>query len=203
MAAQAKAAEYPILKIKLGSDQDEAALAAVRQATDARLRVDVNAGWTRQQALEISPRRVEYDLEFVEQPLAVQDVEGYFWLKEKLKAQKVNIPIFVDETTKTSKDVARLAGAIDGIVIKIMKTEGLREAMRTIHTARAHEMKVMIGCFVESSVAVTAAAHLAPLCDYADLDGPLLVKNDPFRGLIYDGAQICLPNGPGLGVERI
>lgn len=203
MAEQARTAGYPILKIKLGSGQDEAALAAVRQATDARLRVDANAGWTRQQALEIIPRLVQYDLEFVEQPLAVDDVEGYFWLKEKLKAQRVNLPIFADETAKTSKDVARLAGAIDGVVVKIMKTEGLREAMRTIHTARAHGMQVMLGCFVESSVAVTAAAQLAPLCDYADLDGPLLVKNDPFQGLEYDGARLCLPNGPGLGVERI
>ena len=203
MAEQARTAGYPVLKIKLGSGQDEASLAAVRKATDARLRVDANAGWTREQALEIIPRLVQYDLEFIEQPLAVEDVDGYFWLRGKLKAQKVNVPIFADETARTSKDVARLAGAIDGVVVKIMKTEGLREAMRTIHTARAHDMKIMLGCFVESSAAVTAAAHLAPLCDYADLDGPLLVKNDPFRGLTYDGARISLPNGPGLGVERI
>jgi L-alanine-DL-glutamate epimerase-like enolase superfamily enzyme len=80
---------------------------------------------------------------------------------------------------------------------------GIREALRMIHTARAHDMKIMLGCFIESSVGVTAAAHLAPLCDYADLDGPLLIRNDPFRGLTYDGARLSLPAGRGLGVERI
>jgi len=202
MAEQAKASGYPIIKIKLGSEKDEEMVAAIRKATNARLRVDANAGWSREHALQIIPRLIEYDLEFVEQPLAVDDVEGFFWLKEKLRTQKVNIPIFADETAKTSQDVAKLAGAIDGVVVKLMKSQGLREALRVIHTARAHGMQIMLGCFVESSVAVTAAAHLAPLCDYADLDGPLLIKNDPYRGLKYDGAKITLPDAPGLGVER-
>jgi L-alanine-DL-glutamate epimerase-like enolase superfamily enzyme len=132
----------------------------------------------------------------------VDDVEGYFWLKEKLRAQKVELPVFADETAKTSRDVVKLAGAIDGVVVKTMKSEGLREALRMIHTARAHDMQVMLSCMVESSVGVTAAAHLAPLCDYADLDGPLLIKNDPYCGLRYDGAKFTLPDGPGLGVVR-
>jgi L-alanine-DL-glutamate epimerase-like enolase superfamily enzyme len=141
-------------------------------------------------------------LEFIEQPLAVEDVEGYFWLKDKLRAQKVDIPIFADETARTSHDVVKLAGAVDGVVVKTMKSEGIREALRMIHTARAHDMQIMLSCFIESSVGVTAAAHLAPLCDYADLDGPLLIKNDPYHGLKYDGAKMTLPAGPGLGVER-
>jgi L-Ala-D/L-Glu epimerase / N-acetyl-D-glutamate racemase len=132
----------------------------------------------------------------------MDDVEGYFWLREKLKAQQVKIPIFADETAKTSHDVVKLAGAVDGVVVKAMKAEGLREALKVIHTARAHDMQVMLGCMVESSVGVTAAAHLAPLCDYADLDGPLLIRNDPYHGLNYDGARFSLPEGPGLGVER-
>lgn len=202
MAGQARASGHPILKIKLGSDRDEQILAAVRKATDAKLRVDANAGWTRDQALQIIPRLAGYDLEFIEQPLAVEDVEGFFWLKEKLCAQGVNIPIFADETAKSSHDVAKLAGAIDGVVVKTMKSEGIREALRMIHTARAHDMQIMLSCMVESSVGVTAAAHLAPLCDYADLDGPLLIKNDPYRGLRYDGAKMTLPTGPGLGLER-
>jgi L-Ala-D/L-Glu epimerase len=203
MAERARASVYPILKIKLGSENDEAILAAIRRATNARLRADVNAGWTREQALELIPRLAEYDLEFIEQPLAVEDVEGFFWLKEKLKAQKVNIPIFADETAKTSHDVARLAGAVDGVVVKTMKSEGILETLRMIHTARAHDMQVMLSCMVESSVGVTAAAHLAPLCDHADLDGPLLIRNDPYRGLKYEGARFILPDGPGLGVERV
>lgn len=202
MAEQVKASNYPVIKIKLGSKKDEGIVAAIREATDARLLVDVNAGWTREQALYMIPRLVDYDLELIEQPLAVEDVEGYFWLKGKLRAQNVNIPIFADETAKISHDVVKLAGAVDGVVVKTMKSEGIREALRMIHTARAHDMQIMLGCFIESSVGVTAAAHLAPLCDYADLDGPLLIRNDPYRGLRYEAAKMILPDGPGLGVER-
>ena len=203
MAEQAKASPYPIIKIKLGSEKDEAIVAGIRKVTNATLMVDANAGWSRERALEIIPRLIDYDLELIEQPLAVSDVEGYFWLKEKLRAQNVNIPIFADETAKTSHDVVKLAGAVDGVVVKTMKSEGIREALRMIHTARAHDMQIMLGCFIESSVGVTAAAHLAPLCDYADLDGPLLIKNDPYEGLKYEGAKFTLPDGPGLGVERL
>ena len=203
MAEQARESGYPILKIKLGSENDEQIVAAIRRATNATLRADANAGWSRARALEIIPRLAGYGLELIEQPLAVDDVEGYFWLTEKLRAQKVNIPIFADETAKTSHDVAKLAGAIDGVVVKTMKSEGIREALRMIHTARAHDMQIMLSCMVESSVGVTAAAHLAPLCDYADLDGPLLIKNDPYCGLTYDGAKFTLPDGPGFGVVRI
>ncbi len=202
MAEQAKASGYPILKIKLGSEKDEEIVAAICKATDAKLRVDANAGWSRERALQIIPRLADYGLEFIEQALAVDDVEGFFWLKEKLRAQKVDIPIFADETAKTSHDVVKLSGAIDGVVVKTMKSEGIRAALRMIHTARAHDLQIMLSCMVESSVGVTAAAHLAPLCDYADLDGPLLIKNDPYRGLRYEGARFFLPEGPGLGVER-
>jgi L-Ala-D/L-Glu epimerase / N-acetyl-D-glutamate racemase len=203
MAEQAKSSGYPILKIKLGSEKDDEILAAIRKVTDAKLFADANAGWSRDRASQIIPRLQEYNLELIEQPLAVDDVEGYFWLKEKLRAEKVDIPIFADETAKTSHDVVKLAGAIDGVVVKTMKSEGIREALRMIHTARAHDMQIMLSCFIESSVGVTAAAHLAPLCDYADLDGPLLIKNDPYRGLKYDGARFSLPDGVGLGVERL
>ena len=202
MAEQAKESGYPILKIKLGSEKDEEIVAAICKTTDAKLRVDANAGWSRERALQIIPRLADYGLEFIEQPLAVDDVEGFFWLKEKLRAQKVNIPIFADETAKTSHDVVKLAGAIDGVVVKTMKSEGIREALRMIHTARAHDLQIMLSCMVESSVGVTAAAHLAPLCDCADLDGPLLIKNDPYYGLKYNGAKFSLPDGAGLGVER-
>jgi L-alanine-DL-glutamate epimerase-like enolase superfamily enzyme len=202
MAEQARESGYPILKIKLGGEKDEEIVAAVCKATSAKLRADANAGWSRERALQIIPRLADFGLEFIEQPLAVDDVEGFFWLKQKLRAQKVDIPIFADETAKTSHDVAKLVGAIDGVVVKTMKSEGIREALRMIHTARAHDMQIMLSCMVESSVGVTAAAHLAPLCDFADLDGPLLIRNDPYRGLKYDGAKFSLPDGPGLGLTR-
>lgn len=203
MAERAATSGYPLIKIKLGSPEDEAIVAAIRRATDAKLRVDANAGWTREEAARLIPRLVEYDLEFIEQPLAVDDVEGLRWLKEQLRLQKIDVPLFADESVRCAADVAAHAGAIDGVVVKLMKSGGIREALRTIHTARALNMQIMIGCMVESSLGVTAAAHLAPLCDYADLDGPLLIRNDPFKGLRYEGSRMILPDGPGLGVEAV
>jgi L-alanine-DL-glutamate epimerase-like enolase superfamily enzyme len=199
MARRAAESGYPILKVKLGSADDEAIVAAIRKACPARLRVDANAGWSREQAADLIPRLAQYDLEFIEQPLKAGDIEGLRWLKQRLKG--VEMPIFVDENVKTAKDVAAHAGIVEGVVIKLMKTGGIREAMRAIHTARAHEMQIMLSCMVETSVGVTAAAHLAPLCDYADLDGPLLIKNDPYRGVQYQGARLSLPDLPGLGVS--
>jgi len=188
MAERARQSSWPILKIKLGSQDDEAIIAAIRNATSARLRVDANAGWTREQAAALIPRLAAYGLELVEQPLAVGDIEGFRWLR----AQKFGVPIFADESIKTARDVAAHAGAVDGVVIKLMKTGGIREALSAIHTARALEMRVMIGCMVETSLGVAAAAQLAALCDYVDLDGPLLIKNDPF----FDRAD------PRLGRNR-
>ena len=202
MAKRAKDSGYPIIKIKLGSANDEAIVAAIRQASSARLRVDANAAWSREQAAALIPRLAQYDLEFIEQPLKSGDIEGLRWLRQRMNAQGVKVPIFIDESARTARDVAAHAGIVDGVVIKLMKTGGIREALRAIHTAQALEMQVMLSCMVESSVGVTAAAHLAPLCDYADLDGPLLIKDDPYRGLEYDGAKMSLPDLPGLGVTR-
>jgi L-alanine-DL-glutamate epimerase-like enolase superfamily enzyme len=198
MAERARAAGMPILKIKLGASDDEAILKAIRRVHSGRLRVDANAGWSREQAAAIIPRLAQYNLEFVEQPLPMGDIEGLRWLR----AQKPGVPIFADENVKNSHDVAAHAGAVDGVVIKLAKTGGLREALRAIHTARALDMHIMIGCMVETSLAVTAAAHLSPLCDYADLDGPLMIRNDPFEGVRYDMARLILPDRPGLGVAR-
>ncbi len=202
MAARAKEAGYPIIKVKLGAEDAEACVAAIRKASGAKLRVDANAAWKPQQALELIERLSQYDVELVEQPLSPGDAEAFRWLRENLKRRGIKTPIYADESVKTSRDVARYAGALDGVVVKLMKTGGLREALRTIHVARAHDMKVMLSCMVESSVGVTAAAHIAPLCDQLDLDGPLLVKNDPFEGLRYEGANLSLPAGAGLGVTQ-
>lgn len=202
MAERSKASGMPVIKIKLGGNQDEAIVAAIRQATSSRLRVDANAGWNRQQALDIIPRLVDYNLEFIEQPLPVGDIEGLRWLRDQLRFQKIKIPIFADENVKTARDVAAHAGAVDGVVIKLMKTGGIREALRAIHTARALDMQIMIGCMVETSIGVTAAAHISPLCDFADLDGPLLIMNDPYQGIEYQGARLVLNDKPGLGLEK-
>ncbi len=203
MARRARESGYPVIKIKLDAESPQAQVAAIRAATPARLRVDANAAWTPQQALDLIPRLAEYDLELVEQPLAPGDPEAYRWLRRELTARGVTLPIFADESVKTARDVAAHAGAVDGVVIKLMKTGGLREALRAIHTARAHGMQVMLSCMVESSLGVTAAAHLAPLCDYLDLDGPLLIANDPFYGVRYQGASLTLPDAPGLGVVML
>ncbi len=203
MAAQARSSGHPILKIKLGGPQDEQVLRAVREATTAVLRVDVNAGWSREQALLLLPLAQELGVELIEQPLAIEDFEGYLWLQQKKQALGLSIPIFADESVQNSRDVVRWAPVLDGVVVKTMKCGGLREALRTIHTARAFDLRVMLSCMVESSVGVTAAAHLAPLCDFVDLDGPLLITNDPFEGLKYEGARLRLPSGPGVGLKRI
>jgi L-alanine-DL-glutamate epimerase-like enolase superfamily enzyme len=196
MAARAKESELPILKIKVGTGTDVAMVKAIRSVTDARLRLDANAGWTREQAAQIIPQLAEYDIEFIEQPLAREDWEGLRWLK-----QRVGVPIFADESAQTERDLPKLAGAIDGVVVKLMKTGGLRGAIKTMAVARALDMQIMLSCMVESAVGVTAAAHIAPLADYVDLDGPLLIANDPFVGLRYEGAKIILPDAPGLGLR--
>jgi L-alanine-DL-glutamate epimerase-like enolase superfamily enzyme len=203
MAARVKELNYPIIKVKLGTEDAEATVAAIRSSTNARLRVDANAAWDPEQALDLIIRLSQYDLELVEQPLPKGDAKPYLWLHDQLRARGVTLPIFADESVKTSCDVAAYAGAVDGVVVKLMKTGGLREALRTIHTARAHGMKIMLSCMIESSVGVTAASHLAPLCDHLDLDGPLLIANDSFRGLRYDGANLFIPQAAGIGVSPL
>jgi L-alanine-DL-glutamate epimerase-like enolase superfamily enzyme len=200
MAQRASASGLPVIKIKLGGAKDIECVAAIRNATNAKLTVDANAGWSREQAQWIIPRLLDYGLELVEQPLPTGDIEGLRELKQFLKAQKIDIPIFADENVKTAKDVAAHAGAVDGVVIKLMKSGGIREALRAVHTARALGMKTMIGCMVETSVGVSAAVHISPLFDYADLDGPLLIRNDPFSGVQYEGSRLLIPERPGIGV---
>ncbi|HYK81987.1 MAG TPA: dipeptide epimerase [Gemmatimonadales bacterium] len=193
----AEASAYPILKIKLGTDHDERILRTVRDATSKPIRVDANAGWTRERALDMLPVLKEYGVEFVEQPLPPEDLEGIAAVR-----RAGVLPVVADESCLVARDVARLAGAVDGINIKLAKCGSLREALRMIATARAHGLLVMVGCMIESSLGITAAAHLTPLVDAADLDGAALTANDPFVGATIDGGQIRLPTGPGLGVRR-
>ena len=191
------ASAYPVLKVKLGSPNDEDIIRTVRDAApDKVLRVDANAAWTAKHALNMIELLVDCDVEFVEQPLPPQDLEGLRFVRERSP-----LPIIADESCLVASDVPKLAGIVDGVNLKLSKCGGLREATKIIHAARAHGMIVMAGCMIETSLGITAAAHLAPLLDYADLDGAALLAEDPFRGARIDGGRIALPAGAGLGVE--
>ncbi len=194
---------FPLLKLKLGSgslDQDEALVRIAAEETSARLCVDANAAWSVDEALAIIPRLARYSLLFIEQPVTRYDLDGWRTLAERLPAGMP--PLIADESAHDSSDVLRLAGIVGGINIKLAKCGGLREARRMIALARALGMKVMLGCMVESTIGVTAAAHLAPLVDYADLDASLLVADDPYLGLIWEQGRLILPDAPGLGVRE-
>ena len=190
------AAPYPVLKIKLGTSWDERIVRVVREVAPKKvLRVDANAAWTPKQALRMIPLLQELGVEFVEQPLQPSDLEGLKFVRERSA-----LPIVADESCLVAADIPRLAGVVDGINIKLAKCGGLREALKMIATARAHDMLVMAGCMIESSLGITAAAHFAPLLDCADYDGAALVSNDPYVGATIDGGVIVLPEGAGLGV---
>ena len=191
-------AGYPILKIKLGTDRDEAIVRAVRaEAPHAILRVDANAAWTPKRALAIIPLLAELGVEFVEQPLPAHDLEGTRFVRERSA-----LPIVVDESCLVATDVAKVAGVADGVNLKLAKCGSLREALRIVHAARAHDMLVMAGCMIETSLGITAAAHLAPLLDAVDLDGAALLADDPYVGATIANGVVTLPEAPGLGVAR-
>lgn len=193
----AEAGQYPILKIKLGAGNDREILETIRGITQKELRVDANTGWTVKQAIRMLPVLEEFGVTVLEQPLPADDLDG---LARVTRASR--IPVIADESCLTSADIPRLVGRVDGINIKLAKCGSLREAIRMTAIARAHQMMVMVGCMIESSVAITAAAHFTPLVDIVDLDGAALLANDPFRGATIDGGQVRLPDGPGLGLTR-
>jgi len=195
-----EADDYPILKVKLGTDRDEEILRTVREATRKPLRVDANAGWTVARAKQMIPVLKEFGVEFLEQPLPPDDLEGLSDVRRV--AAKHNLPVVVDESCLVATDIPKLVGRADGINIKLAKCGSLREALRMIATARAHGMLVMVGCMIETSLGITAAAHFTPLVDAADLDGAALTVDDPFTGATIDNGQIRLPTEPGLGVRR-
>jgi L-alanine-DL-glutamate epimerase-like enolase superfamily enzyme len=192
-----EAAEFPVLKIKVGRENDEEIIAAIRKVTDKPLRVDANEGWkSKEAALERIKWLQDQGVELIEQPLPTSQLAETAWLRER-----VNIPLFADESVSGLGDIGKLHDAFDGINIKLMKCGGLGEALKMIHTARALGMKIMMGCMIESSVGISAAAQLSPLIDYADLDGNLLVSNDPYTGVKVVAGKIVLPDDPGIGVK--
>jgi len=192
-----EAAEFPVLKIKVGLDTDEATIEAVRSVTSRPLRVDANEGWT---SRDVAARRIEWlvsrGVELIEQPMPAAMLEETRWLRERFE-----VPIFADEACLHLSDVPRIAEAYDGVNVKLDKAGGMREALRMIHAARACGLKVMLGCMISSSVSTTAAAHLSPLVDFADLDGHLLVADDPWSGVEVRQGRLVLPRGPGLGLR--
>lgn len=195
---EATDAGYPILKVKLGSDRDAQIIRTVREtAPEALLRVDANCAWTPRHALTMIPLLASLGVEFVEQPVEPWDLEGLRFIRERSA-----LPIVADESCLVASDVPKLAGIVDGVNLKLAKCASLGEARKLITVARAHGMQVMAGCMIESSLAITAAAHLAPLLDYVDLDGAALLARDPFRGATITNGVVTLPTMPGLGVTR-
>jgi L-Ala-D/L-Glu epimerase / N-acetyl-D-glutamate racemase len=192
-----EADQYPILKVKLGTDHDLDILRAIREATDKEIRVDANCGWTVKRTLRMLPVLDEFGVTVLEQPLVPHDLDGL----AAVTAQ-ADIPVIADESCLTSVDIPPLVGKVDGINIKLAKCGGLREALRMIAVARAHGLMVMVGCMIESSLGITAAAHFTPLVDIVDLDGAALLADDPFVGATIAGGQVSLPAGAGLGVRR-
>ena len=197
-AHAAVAAGYRRLKIKVGGADDLARLEAIRGVCELPIRVDANEGWTLEAAREILPELRRFRVELIEQPFPAADRESFHALRELAPG----MPIVVDEGCHTLADVAGVAGYADGINIKLDKTGGIREAIRMVHAARALGLTVMLGCMIESSLGISAAAQLASLCDFVDLDGHLLLRDDPFSGLGLQQGRIVLSQRPGLGVEE-
>jgi L-alanine-DL-glutamate epimerase-like enolase superfamily enzyme len=193
-----EAAGYPILKIKVGTARDEQILAMIREeAPDAVVRVDANTAWTAKQAIRACDMLESYGVEFVEQPLPPADGEGL-----RLLRRRARLPIIADESCRTSADIPQLVGAVVGVNIKLAKCGSLREAIRIVHAARAHGMKVMLGCMIESTLGIAAAVQLAPLMDYVDLDGAALLAEDPFGGPgMEEDGSLRFNQEAGLGVS--
>ncbi|NJD09538.1 MAG: dipeptide epimerase, partial [Gemmatimonadetes bacterium] len=194
-----EAADYPVLKVKVGLDTDEATIEAVRSVTDKPLRVDANEGWTNR---DVALRKIKWletmGVEFIEQPMPAANFDDIKWLRER-----VDLPIFADEACLRPEDIPRLAEAYDGVNIKLDKAGGILQGYRMIQIAKALGLKTMLGCMISSSAAITAAAHLSPLVDYADLDGHLLIGNDPFEGVTVVKGKLVLPDRPGLGIRPV
>jgi L-alanine-DL-glutamate epimerase-like enolase superfamily enzyme len=192
-----RARGFRALKVKVGGAEDLARLEAVRGEVDAPVRVDANEGWTLEQARELVPALVELGVELVEQPFPAGDMESLRGLRELSPRP----PVILDEGCQDLRDVARAAGHADGINIKLAKSGGLREAVRMVHAARALGLRVMLGCMIESQLGIAPAAQIASLADWVDLDGHLLLADEPFAGLELRDGRVLPSAAAGLGVE--
>ncbi|AUX09549.1 L-alanine-DL-glutamate epimerase [Halalkaliarchaeum desulfuricum] len=192
---------YDVLKLKLGTDRDRELVEAVREAApDARLRIDANEAWTPRETVAKSSWLAEYGVEFIEQPVSAENPEGLRFAYERSE-----LPIAADESCVTLSDIPKIADRADIANLKLMKCGGLEEARRMIATARAHGLEVMLGCMVESNASIAAGCHLAPLLDYADLDGSLLLAEDPYAGIDLPEGEIRLgdTDRAGTGARRL
>ncbi|HET8821839.1 MAG TPA: dipeptide epimerase [Thermoleophilaceae bacterium] len=192
-----RASGFRVLKVKVGGTEDLARVEAVREESSAPLRVDANEGWTLESARELMPELIRLEVEFVEQPFPADDLDSFRGLREL----SPRLPVVVDEGCHDLTDVAPAAEYADGINVKLAKSGGVREAVRMIHAARALGLRVMLGCMVESQLGVAPAAAIASLADWVDLDGHLLLADEPFTGLRFEDGRVLPGPGPGLGVS--
>ncbi len=192
-----EAQRFPVLKVKLGVENDMEIIKEIRRLCPKKiLRIDANCGWSVNETVRKARILERLGIEFIEQPVPPGNNAALKRIKDR-----IGLPLMTDESSLVPEDIPALRGCVDGINIKLVKCGGLRNGLKMIHIARACGFKIMIGCMIESSVMITAAAHLTPLVDYADLDGSILISNDPFKGMRLDKkAKIVLPSGPGLGV---
>lgn len=188
--------EFRALKIKVGGPEDLARVEAVRDESDAAFRVDANEGWTLESARDLMPELIRLGVEFVEQPFPADDLDSFRALREL----HPRLPVVVDEGCHNLSDVAPAAAYADGVNVKLAKSGGVREAVRMIHAARALGLRVMLGCMVESQLGVAPAAAIASLADWVDLDGHLLLADQPFTGLRFEDGRVLPGTGAGLGV---
>jgi len=192
-----EASDFGVYKIKVGTADDRKIIEGLREVTDKPLRADANEGWkTKEEALEMINWMAGLGVELIEQPLPAAQLEDYAWLKDRVK-----IPVFADESLILPSDLPKIAPYVHGVNVKLMKCGGVQEAVRLAAMGRALGLKLMIGCMVESSVGIAAGAAVASLFDHADLDGTLLISNDPFGGLEIVKDRLILSDRPGLGVE--
>ena len=195
MVSKIKEKPWPIYKIKLGTPDDISIMKALRAQTDAIFRVDANAGWNLNEALEIIPVLKDMGVEFIEQPLAKDDWEGM-----KILYEKSSLPLIADESCVHEQNVEKCHRHFHGINIKLTKCGGITYA-QMIDAARVMNMKVMVGSMNESTIGSTAIGHLLPMLDYVDMDGPLLLSDDIATGLTFSNGKVILSGQPGLGIE--
>lgn len=196
MVSKMKETPWPIYKIKLGTSDDIHIMQELRKHTDAVFRIDANAAWKAEEALEKIKAFKDLNVEFIEQPLAKDDWEGMKFLYENSP-----LPLIADESCVSEHDVEKCKGYFHGINIKLTKCSGITPALRMIKNARSSGMKVMVGCMNESSIGTAAIAQLLPMLDYVDMDGPLLLAEDVAKGVSFDCGKIIYAEGYGLGVS--
>ncbi len=196
MVSKMKEVDWPIYKIKLGTPQDLEIVRELRKHTDAIFRIDANCAWTAEEAIRNSEELAKLGVEFMEQPLGKDDLEA---MREVYLHSK--LPVMADESCIVESDVKKCHGLFHAINVKLVKAGGISPGLRMIREAKSLGMKTMVGCMTESSIGITAIAHIAPLLDYVDMDGAMLLAKDPAKGVVITPEKVIFPEGPGIGAE--